>query len=224
MQTAVIIDIVLALVLLGFAAAGWRRGALKSVIGIVIVLVALAGAGIVAEQGAPMAAKALSPVLSEQVQMRLGNAAADAWGAGDEDGFTDVYSAAGLYEKTAEQLAESAVARVRETGETLLTAAVEQLVLYVSRAVLFLLAFFVLLAALKVASKFLGLLTAAPGIHLANALGGGILGLLQGCLVLLAIIWAMQFFGQGVSETLMEQTYLLRLFAGVDPLQIWAGL
>lgn len=224
MQTAVIIDIVLALILLGFAAAGWRRGALKSVIGIVIVLAALIGAGIVAEQGAPMAAKALSPVISEQVETRLGVAAEDAWGVGGDGGFADVYSAAGLYEKTAEQLAAGAAARMRETGETLLTAAVEQLVLYVSRAVLFLLAFFVLLAALKVVSRLLGLLTAVPGLHLANALGGGVLGFLQGCLVLLAVVWAMQFFGSGVSEELMEQTRLLRLFAGVDPLQVWAGL
>ena len=69
MQMPVIIDMFLALILLVCAVLGWRRGAFKSVIGIVVVLAALLCAGYIANQGAPMAAKALSPVLSEQISI-----------------------------------------------------------------------------------------------------------------------------------------------------------
>lgn len=222
MQTAVIIDIVLALVLLGFAAVGWRRGAVKSVVGIVVIIAALIGAGIVAEQGAPLAAKALTPVISQQIETRFSGVMEPAV---DGDGIDreDVFAAAGLYQNTAEHLKEDILAQIEETGQTFLVAMAEQLALYVSRAALFLAAFVVLLIALKILSKFLGLLTAVPGIHLADALGGAALGLLQGCLVLFAFIWAAQFFGGGIREEWVEQTYILRFFAGVNPVQMLFG-
>ena len=48
MTTPVIIDIIVAAVLLGFTAYGARRGLLQTMAGLVIVVVALVGAGIIA--------------------------------------------------------------------------------------------------------------------------------------------------------------------------------
>ena len=70
MQMAVIIDLFLAVVLVLCTVLGFRRGAFKSVIGIVIVVAALIGAGFVSAQGAPAAAKALTPLLTEQIEAR----------------------------------------------------------------------------------------------------------------------------------------------------------
>ena len=53
MQMAVIIDLFLAVVLVLCTVLGFRRGAFKSVVGIVIVVAALIGAGFVSAQGAP---------------------------------------------------------------------------------------------------------------------------------------------------------------------------
>ena len=71
MQMPVIIDLILGAVLLAFTVLGWRRGAFRSVIGIVVVLAALLGAGFVAEQGAPAMAKAIAPAVSQHIEARL---------------------------------------------------------------------------------------------------------------------------------------------------------
>ncbi len=70
-----------------------------------------------------------------------------------------------------------------ESGKTMVEAAVESTVRSVAAAVLFFAGFLVLLIVLKLISNVLGLLTAVPGLHLMNALGGGVLGLLQGYLI-----------------------------------------
>ena len=75
MQMAVIIDLFLAVVLVLCTVLGFRRGAFKSVVGIVIVVAALIGAGFVSAQGAPAAAKALTPLLTEQIEARFDKAA-----------------------------------------------------------------------------------------------------------------------------------------------------
>ena len=183
MQMAVIIDLFLAVVLVLCTVLGFRRGAFKSVIGIVIVVAALIGAGFVSAQGAPAAAKALTPLLTEQIEARFDKAAQELLlsdtEAGEEDA-AGIFSAAGFYRKTADDLARSAASQMMESGKTMVEAAVESTVRSVAAAVLFFAGFLVLLIVLKLISNVLGLLTAVPGLHLMNALGGGVLGLLQG--------------------------------------------
>lgn len=225
MQMPVIIDMFLALILLVCAVLGWRRGAFKSVIGIVVVLAALLCAGYIANQGAPMAAKALSPVLSEQISQRLDQSFQTTPSAcgDDQEQAEGLFSGAGLYQKTAENLARSAVEQAKDTGTAMIQAAAESLLLSAARAALFLVSFLVLLLVFKLVSHVLGLLTAVPGLHFANAFGGALLGLLQGCLILMALVWAAQFFGGGVPENVMQNTVLFRFFAGLNPIAMLSG-
>lgn len=227
MQTAVIIDAVLAAILVLCTVLGWRRGAFKSVIGIVIVIAALIGAGVIAEQGAPVAAKAIAPIVSERIEARFDRAAQEmtpSFGESSEEEAAGLFSAMGLYQRTAESLAKDAAEQMRETGKALVQAAAESMLLSVARAVLFLLSFVILMVILKILSKILGLLTAVPGLHLMNAVGGGAFGFLQGCLILFALVWAMQFFGEGIPPEMLEQSTLLRIFAAMNPIAVVSGL
>lgn len=227
MQMPVIIDLILAAVLLTFTVLGWRRGAFRSVIGIVVVLAALLGAGFVAEQGAPAMAKAIAPAVSQHIEARLEDQLSQALpsGSGEESGEAGaLFSGAGLYHKTAEKLAGDVSAQVKETGQSLIETAVENMLLSVARALLFLVAFVVLFLALKIVTGFLGLLTAVPGLHLMNAACGGLLGLLQGGFVLFAVVWALQFFGNGIPEEVVAQTTLFRFFATLNPIAMVSGL
>ena len=228
MQMAVIIDLCLAAVLLICAVLGWRRGAFKSVVGIAAVVIALLGAGWIAQQGAPAAAQAIAPMISQQIEARFDAAAEDALlgedDAAEEENAQALFSAAGLYQKTAENLAQSAVEQAKETGLSMAQAAMESMLRSVAGAVLFLISFLVLLAVLKLLSNVFGLLTAVPGLHLMNAAGGGLLGLGQGCLILFAVVWAVQFFGAGIPAQVQEQTILFRFFAGLNPIALVSGL
>lgn len=226
MQMAVIIDIIVAAVLILFAVLGWRRGAFKSVIGIVVVVAALIGATVISQQAAPVVTKMMTPIISETIERNFDQALEEFLSSGsaiEEEEAAEAFSAAGLYQKTAEILARDVFAQAAQTGQELATVAAESLVTSVATAVLFLLSFILLLIVLKLVSKVLGLLTAVPGLHLMDAVGGGIFGLVQGCLVLYAVAWAMQFFGYGISETVAEQTQLFRLFATFNPMDLFLG-
>jgi hypothetical protein len=60
-------------------------------------------------------------------------------------------------------------------------------------------------------------LTAVPGLHFINASAGALFGLLQGVFVLFAVIWAIQFFGSGISEDTVEHSLLLGFFVTQNP-------
>ena len=77
MTTTVIIDIAAAVVLLGFAAGGAKRGLFRALAGLLTIVVALAGAGIIAAALTTPVTKLVKPLLAEHVEKRVENALAE---------------------------------------------------------------------------------------------------------------------------------------------------
>lgn len=229
MQMAVIIDGILAAVLIVCAVLGWRRGAFKSVMGIVVVLVALVGAGVISNAGAPVAAKTIAPIISQQIETRVDHAAQsvlpeESGDSLDEETAQGLFSAMGLYQKTAENMAKNAMEQATQTGQTMMETAMENMIQSAAAAVLFFLSFIILLILLKLVSNVLGLLTAVPGLHLMNAVGGAVFGLIQGVIILIALIWAVQFFAGSVPAQVADETVLFRLLAALNPIALVSGV
>ncbi|WP_312611837.1 CvpA family protein [Oscillibacter sp.] len=74
MKTAVIIDCILAALLLGFLIYGAWRGLFRSVVGLVIVVLALTGATFAARELTPMAVDLLRPVIESAISKRVDDA------------------------------------------------------------------------------------------------------------------------------------------------------
>lgn len=74
MQTAVIIDCIVAAVLLGFLIYGAWRGLFRAVAGLLIVILALTGAMFVARELTPIATNLLRPVIENTVTQRVDDA------------------------------------------------------------------------------------------------------------------------------------------------------
>ncbi|WP_369282440.1 CvpA family protein [Oscillibacter sp. GMB15532] len=74
MKTAVIIDCILAALLLGFLIYGAWRGLFRSVVGLVIVILALTGATFAARELTPMAVDLLRPVIESTISKRVDDA------------------------------------------------------------------------------------------------------------------------------------------------------
>lgn len=74
MNSAVIIDIIVAAVLLVFLLCGAARGLFQSVAGLVVIIVALAGAGIFASALTPRVAEYVQPYIEKQVEARIDKA------------------------------------------------------------------------------------------------------------------------------------------------------
>lgn len=113
MSSAVIIDVIVGAVLLGFAICGARRGLVRSVAGLVIVLIALAGAGILTNTLTPKVSTYLQPLIEKRVEARMdkalsGDDGADSSAATSQDG--ESHSHSGV------EMPEAAVQP--DTGET----------------------------------------------------------------------------------------------------------
>lgn len=231
MNTPVIIDIVVAAVLLGFAAWGAHRGLFRTAAGLVIVVAALVGAGIVANTLTPMASMALQPVIEKHVESRIDKALSGEGSVRAQEpslnrekqdagsmSLDDLLDLLGIDADAAEHILEKAKEQMRDTGADILTAVIQSVAESILHAVLFLLSFVVILVALKLAARVLDLALKLPGLHAANALGGAAVGLVEGVLAVFLAIWVMRRLGVSFDTTVVEETYLLSFFTTHTPL------
>ena len=103
MTTAVIIDAIVMAVLLIFVIRGARQGLIRALAGLVMVVVALVGAGMIAATFAGPAARLAAPVIQKQITERVEQAAAAHRPEApneEESGIEELLSLLGLVHKT----------------------------------------------------------------------------------------------------------------------------
>ena len=185
MTTAVIIDAIVVVVLLAFAIRGARQGLIRALAGLVMVIVALVGAGMIAATFSGPAAKLAAPVIQKHITSRVEEAMAVQTGgapeeAGEETRVEDLLALLGLDEDVRGSLAEQAEEQIRDAGASIVSAVVESMVGSVAYGVLFILSFLLLLLMLHVLVGAMDLVMKLPLLHGLNSLGGGALGLVEG--------------------------------------------
>ena len=226
MTAPVIIDAIVVIFLAGFTIYGIRRGLLQALAGLVIVIVALVGAGMIAATFSAPAAKLAAPLIEKRIEQKVDTALAEqkrevTMPEDDVDfQLEDLLDLLGLDTDVRKPLAEKAEETVRETGASLITAVVESIAQSVIYGVLYILSFLALLALLHVLFKAMGLLTKLPGIHGLNALGGGLLGLIEGALLLFLAVWAARRLGVSFEAEPFASAHILAVFTTHTPLSV----
>ncbi len=230
MTTAVIIDAIVVVVLLAFAIRGARQGLVRALAGLVMVIVALVGAGMIAATFSGPAAKLAAPVIQKHITSRVEEAMAVQTGttpeeeAGEETRVEDLLALLGLDEDVRGSLAEQAEERVRDTGASIVSAVVESVVGSIAYGVLFILSFLLLLLMLHVLVGAMDLVMKLPLLHGLNSLGGGALGLVEGALVLFLAIWAARRLGISFETEALAEAHILRIFTTNTPLSLLSFL
>lgn len=229
MTTAVIIDAIVVVVLLVFTIRGARQGLVRALAGLVMVIVALVGAGMIAATFSGPAAKLVAPVIQKHITSRVEEAITVQTGAaleeaGEETQMEGLLALLGLDEDVRNSLAEQAEERVRETGASIVSAVVESLVGSIAYGVLFILAFLALLLLLHVLVGAMDLVMKLPLLHGLNSLGGGVLGLAEGALVLFLAVWAARRLGISFETETLAEAHILRIFTTNTPLSLLSFL
>lgn len=232
MQTAGIIDIVVAGFLLAFLIGGARRGLLRTIAGLVIVVLALAGANYSANYLMPVAEKYVRPYLKQRVESRIEKSLAKEGGAasassdpqrpGCVDG-AEIMRTLGLMKldtDASDTVARVAEERIKETGVSLRTALEESFTETILHTMLFALCFFLLMLLLKLLVRALDLMLKLPGLNFLNRLGGMALGILEGVLLMFFAVWVLRRFGISFETKTVERTVLLRFFTENTPLSV----
>ena len=236
MTTAVIMDAIVVIILVVAVCYGAKRGLLESLAGLIIVVMALVGAGIAAGTFTEPVAGFVTPLVEERVAERVEAALEEQTGAFagewsveelpdlEELPVAELLALMGLDETVRASLAERAQTMIRDTGATLVSAVVESLVRSFVYGVLFLLAFLAILLLLKVLVGAMGLVLKLPGLRLLNALGGAVIGLIEGVLLLFLAVWVCRKLGVSFETEALAEAHILRIFTTNTPLSLLSFL
>ena len=224
MSVPVIMDIAAAAILLLFLILGARAGLIRSLAGLVIVVVALVGAGMIAATFADPAAKLVAPMIEKAVTEKVEEAITAETGMLDTERadpeLGELLSMLGLDEEVKESITNRAEQTIQDTGVSVISAVVESLCRSMIYGLLYILSFLTLWLLLHVLAKAMDLLAKLPGLSSLNALGGAALGLVKGALVLFLAIWAARRLGVSFETEEVAQTYILQFFATHTPLSM----
>ena len=225
MTAPVIIDAVVVLILVGFTIFGARRGLLQTLAGLVIVIAALVGAGMIAATFSGPAAKLAAPLIEKQIEKKIDaaiaeSAAAESTKTTEDSQLEELLSLLGLDTEVRDSMAKKAKDTVRDTGVSVAAAVVTSIAQSIIYGVLYILSFAALTVLLHVLFKAMGLLTKLPGIHSLNALGGGLLGLIEGALLLFLAVWAARRLGVSFEAEPFAGAHILAVFTTHTPLSV----
>ena len=223
MTTPVIIDAVAVAVLAGFAILGAWKGLLRTLAGLLVVVLSLAGAGIIASALSAPAAKLIAPAIEKRLESRLDEAIQERYPAEEgvpspEDRLSvaDMLDLLGVDKAQWDALTFRAEDAVRDTGVRMMTAVIESVAQSMLYGVLYMISFILLSAALHLLVRILDAFLKLPGLHGFNAVGGGLIGLAEGALLLFLAVWALRLVG--VSFDGQEDCRIFRFFITHTPL------
>ncbi len=218
-MTPVIIDAIAVAVLAGFAILGAWKGLLRTLAGLLVLALSLAGAGIIASALSAPAAKLIAPVIEKRLEFRLDEALQQRYpGEQPEDqlSVTDMLGLLGIDETQWDALAFRAQDAVRDTGVRLMTAVIGSVAQSMLYGVLYMLSFVLLSIALHLLVRMLDAVLKLPGLHGLNAVGGGLVGLAEGAVLLFLAVWVLRL--AGVSFDGQEDCRIFRFFITYTPL------
>ena len=128
MSVPVIMDIAAAAILLLFLILGARAGLIRSLAGLVIVVVALVGAGMIAATFADPAAKLVAPMIEKAVAEKVEEAITAETGMLDTERadpeLGELLSMLGLDEEVKESITNRAEQTIQDTGASVISAVV----------------------------------------------------------------------------------------------------
>lgn len=234
MTTPVIIDIVVAAVLLGFAVYGGKRGLFRALSGLLAVVVALVGAGIIAATFTTPVTKVVTPLIAGHIEEKVENAmAVQSAGSGvqmpeadteDPSAIQDLLAILGLDDEVRSRLAEEVQEKVRDTGASIAAAVVESKARSFIYGTLYILSFAVLLLLMKVLIGAMDLVLKLPLLRGFNTLGGAAVGLVEGALLLFLAVWVLRRLGVSFESEALAEAHILRIFTANTPLGVLSHL
>ena len=236
MTTPVIIDFAVAAVLLGFTAYGIHRGLFRALAGLLAVVVALVGAGLVAASFSAPVAKVVTPLVSQHIEKKVEEAMAEQVSQSGQIELPELegeiagvdiqalLSVIGFDDDVREELAADVEEKIHDAGATITAAVVESLAYSFIYGALYILSFLVILLLMKVLIGAMDLVLKLPGLRTLNALGGAVVGFVEGALLLFLAVWVLRRLGVSFEAESLAEVHILRIFTANTPIGVLMSL
>ena len=228
-----IIDIVLILIIALCTWNGYKKGLVGGIAGILAIIIALFGGSLLASAYSHEIVPAVEPFVDGYVDSSKNrDAILDRMGYGSSDlSLEDIlaqdsslrydyayecFTAMGLYEKRAEELAGDAVSLADTDGVTMTKAVVSVLCDTLTRVGLMVVAFLLVLILLVALGNVGNLSFRLPNMEGVDEVGGAIMGFIKGFLYCVLLCWLLSFMGLVIGAETMSHTTLGRFFLIFD--------
>ena len=210
-----IADIIIIVILIAALIIGVKRGLLGAIAGIVATVLAFIGAAVSATLLTPTVEQWLQPVLMKKIEQKL-------QGAQTADG-GEILGLLGFDGQGLQDMLHTVTERVRETGEAMLAAVTGSVAHSIAYALTYVVSFLILLIVFRLLAKLIEKIE-LPVLSQVDSICGGLLGLIEGALIVFVAVWAMQKFNWLITPELIADTTLLKFFVEYTPLDWIASL
>jgi len=233
MLLSIIIDLVLLVILALFIISGYRRGFIKSVSGIIALVLAFYGAGFVAARYShkftPMLEPFISGIVDKSVNETREEYIEETGQLPDEEDELDTIGMGsllnlGIFKGTAAKIIEDLKENVTHAGQSFKTAVANRLTESVTYILTFIVVFLLIIIFFTILANLINLAFRLPGLDAINSAGGMLLGAVKGLLVLFAVAWAMRYLGRVFPENTLNNTYFLRFLMSNNLLTAFLGV
>lgn len=217
-----IVDILAVAILVIFAIRGRKRGLIKTVAGILALVLAFWGASFLAEQTTPyLSEKYVEPWLYDSIMPEISTgtepAAPPATEAAATDSIGNALSSIGFSDSFISSFFSDFAISLSDSMSQITSNVSQTLGSKITYAVLFIVFFLVLYLLFRLLANLINLLAKIPGINFVNRTLGLILGLIFGFLTILVLSYILTKIGI-LSPEQISDTYVLRFLLSISPL------
>ena len=232
-----IFDLIVLIVLILAVVQGYRKGLVLTLCGLLAVCVAFIGASILSDALAGPVSQAITPAIESGIQDTVGSYyqytppvenSGDGSTPGDaffdELPLEDVLAAlqdSSLYRSLTQNFQQAVEDGVETVAANAVRALAEYVAVQLTRTVLFLLCFVLILAGWFVLSHALDLAFKLPVLSTLNQWSGAAVGLVKGGVLLFIACWLFQGL---IPQEAVDQSILLRFFCTTNPFLLIASI
>ncbi len=235
-----VIDLVLLAIIISCVWAGYKKGLVMGIGGMIAIIVSLYGACLVSTAFSYEVIPVIRPFISGYVEGQMRDNVLEEMGISDtqlsvEDILAEdpalrhefcviSYRSVGIYKNAAEQMASEAeeysVAQAMSVEESIIEVLCARLT-YVAGVVLL---FMIFLIALVAIGNMPNLSFRIPNMDILNDAGGAVMGLITGITFCVLICWALRFLGLIIGKDTLSSTLLGRFFIAIDFITMGVGI
>ena len=229
-----IFDLIVAIVLIVSVVQGYRKGFVLTLCGFLAVFVAFIGASILSDALAGPVSRAITPAVESGIQDTIGSyyqyTPPLSEGSTQEDSFFQdlpleealaALEVSALYRTLTQNFQQAVESGVETVAANAVQALAEYVAAQLTRMVLFLLSFVIILAGWFVLSHALDLAFRLPVLSTLNQWSGAVIGLIKGGVLLFIACW---LFRGLIPQEAVDQSVLLRFFCTTNPFVLIASI
>ena len=230
MNISVMIDIVIAVVLIAFTAAGWKHGLIRTLVGLAAMVLAVGFSSQIARAAAPeIVDRYLRPATYAAIEERAQELAKGEEVSSVEDLRQDLNQVLDaipndfIREKAqdaldgllpqGEPLGGALLAPLEELGRDMADRVLDTLVQDVLRSILCAALFVILSTVFRIVARTLRIVEKLPGVRQLNELGGALAGLVKGLVLVCLALWVLCHIGV-ITPEMAEGSVVLGLLPG----------